>query len=300
MKLALLLGALLLAAGCTGGGPRTAEAGATVAGDATAGGAIGVTVTTSEISPVAGAEVVLWETAFRAVTDAGGRADFKRLEPGRYTIVATKEGYASVDAKGRVVDVAAGETAEVRLQLDALPPDAEMASHVTHPMAGFIVCSVDVHETGPNNACRGAYVGPHHVGDPSDKTIHHWMIEVGLRGILNEARWTPNQEALGKDLAVTNFARETCNPDCVWDDPLSSVAGPSPLRLTTLDGPEQLFTKKLGKDPRYYPILLHTNVRASCPATCPAAVMLQQRYDLWTTAFYGADPSPAFTVLPPG
>ena len=298
---------LLLLAGCTGGGGKadaSKDAGPlpTSSGDAVDGGTMVVTVTTSEIAPVDAALVQLKDTGFAAYTDAQGQTRFTNLEPGTYTAVASKAGYQSVQAEGRSVAVMQGEAVDVRLQLDPLPAGPADTFHLTYPQAGFISCAFEAREVGAQNCGRGAYVSQTHVGDPSDKTIHHWMVESEfIRGVLTEAKWVPNQEAIGKELSIENLIKETCNPDCVWYETLSAKAGPSPLRFVHVEGPEKSITKRLGGSPQHYPQKLHTNVRAACPpATCTAAVMLQQRYDMWTTVFYGSEPDPAFTMLPPG
>ncbi|HLE47129.1 MAG TPA: carboxypeptidase-like regulatory domain-containing protein, partial [Candidatus Thermoplasmatota archaeon] len=100
-------------------------------------GSIEVTVVTSELQPVAQAEVVLFGTAFAAYTDEAGIVTFTGLEPGNYTVVAAKPGYKAVQERGRAIDVLSDDPAEVRLTLDPVQvATAENSYHKTIPFTG--------------------------------------------------------------------------------------------------------------------------------------------------------------------
>lgn len=66
-------------------------------------------------APLAGATVQIVEAGLRADTNDQGAFVFAQLKPGRYTVVAAKEGYVRA-VKGDLV-VAPGQLAEVRLEL---------------------------------------------------------------------------------------------------------------------------------------------------------------------------------------
>lgn len=69
-------------------------------------------------APLPGANVILENSTFGASTGADGRFVIEAIPPGRYTIVATVLGYA---AARRSVDVEAGETVSLDLDLEAGP-----------------------------------------------------------------------------------------------------------------------------------------------------------------------------------
>jgi len=73
--------------------------------------------------PLAGAVVTLVETGARVETDDQGAFVFQQLRPGRYTLVAAKDGY--VRAVRSDVLVAAGQLTELRLELAGDVTDME-------------------------------------------------------------------------------------------------------------------------------------------------------------------------------
>lgn len=256
-----------------------------------------VVVVTKELVPVAMAQVVLASTNFTAFTDAAGSAVFERLEPGPYTVLAAKPGYQSPHAKGRVVDVLAGQSVEVRLQLD---PEAIVSKgslyHSTFPFTGFIACSVQVNPTAAQNPCGRQTVAP----DANGGSMHEWTTDSLLvQTVVMEAAWSPNVGALPFELNFVAYRFKVCPnaATCAPDDAMFGVHGPSPLYGVVREDPTNNLTKRLGSDPTTYPRRHYAETSVWCPnGACPASIVVQQKYEAWVTLFYGEQAPAGWSV----
>jgi len=222
---------------------------------------------------------------------------------------------ALVQERGRAIDVLSDDPAEVRLTLDPVQvATAENSYHKTIPFTGFMSCSFYGAVIGYTSYCgRGVTTtGGQSFGDPNDKTIHPWDVENNrIATVLWEVKWTPSQETLGRELwaRIMSFwdCSGTSSQFCQPGDQIDGKSGRSPLVVRRDEGDKQNITRKItahnpsGK----YPYRLYDEVRAWCNSAtaggdCYLQVMINQRYDGWQTAFYGAPQPDGFTSLPPG
>lgn len=311
MKHVWLLAAFVVVAGCVSSGDPTSTGtspSATVSTPAPGAdtGGIKVTVTTTELEPVTAAQVVLADTEFSVLTDNAGVAQFTGLNPGSYTVLAAKPGYQSVQDKGRLVDVLAGEESDVKLTLDPVPViNAQNSYHTTLPFTGFMSCGVEGEPgrvLGRSTPC-GQWLNPGgiQVGDPNHKTRFPWSIEsLEILGIVVEAEWQPTTGVSGQQLRAVITHQIDCAATCLWQNAILTFGGPSPLQGSVLEGADHRITKRLGEDPAQYPRTVYAEMGAYCQTNCTGAqVVFQQDFDMWVTAFYGSEPPAAFSARQP-
>lgn len=292
----------------TPGGPpltATAKASSAIAGEET--GAISVLVVTTELQPVPTAQVLLADTEFSAFTDAAGAVTFNDVAPGTYTALAAKPGYNPREDKGRVVDVVAGEVAEVKLTLDPVPvTQAESAYYATTPLSGFIGCGI---EGAPGTVGWATYCGRGlqtpvgTIKDPNDKTLFEVLIDnIQIRSVVLEGHWVPNNDLTGPQLRMIWAAQLQCGAtgSCLnTANAHINVGGHSPLYGVDHEGTSQRLTNRFGQDPVKYPSKSYVETRAYCQTNCTlVGVPLQQEFDVWITMFYGKEASPEFRAVP--
>ena len=314
MKVVWWVTAALLVAGCVGGKPPEPDASPQAATSGSGMGTIEVTVTTTELAPVEGVEVVLFETMFANYTDANGYAVFTDLEPRNYTVVAAKPGFRPVQERGRAVDVLADEVATVKLTLDRVELVTPGTSYYkTIPFNGFMTCSLYGAVIGYTSYCgRGVTTtSGQQVGDPNDRTIHPWDVEnVQIQTMLFEVKWTPSQATLGSQLWARIMATTSCTgasgQSCEPYDQIDGRNGKSPLIVRKDEGDKNNLTKKIAVyNKGKFPYKVYDEVRAWCHSAtaggdCYLTLMINQRYEGWQSAFYGAPQPDGFTALPPG
>lgn len=139
-------------------------------------GAILVRVVTSELQAVEKAQVVLGGTDKALLSGPDGTAQFSELEPGAYTVVVAKPGYAAREPKGKLVNVVAGEVLEAQMGLDPqVVANAENTYHNTFPFVGFLTCTVQVYPFAAQTCGRQSVVG-----DPNGKSHHAFTIDTNL------------------------------------------------------------------------------------------------------------------------
>ena len=265
-------------------------------------GSIRVTVVTAEIEAIPDAEVVVSDTPFAAFTDAAGLAVFNDVDPGTYTVLAAKPGYQPVQDKGRIVEVVAGEVADVRLTLDPVVViSANNSYSKTLQFRGFISCSFHITLVGYTSHCgRGLNVGGQEIGrDPNDNSTHLWQIDgPQVQGVILEAQWTPSNAALGSELQILTGHTYSCDAyHCSPGGFFESAAGKSPLKAVRIEGEKQNLSKTFTLDAKY-PKPVWSEARAYLCTGCTHDILVNQRYDMFASAFYGREPEPDFTALP--
>jgi hypothetical protein len=216
-----------------------------------------------------------------------------------------KPGYTAQQDKGKLVDVKAGETSEVKMVLNPVVlVDATNSYHNTFPFRGFMSCGLEGAPgtgIGRNTAC-GHYLNPGGVqlGDPNHRTRFLWPLDSPqITGVVVDAKWTPATGATGTQLRLVVTHKIECAATCLWQDTVLNVGGPSPVHGVLLQGDEGKITKKFGTDPKTYPKNGYFETGAYCQTNCQGAqVVFQQSFDKWLTAFYGVEPPADFNALP--
>lgn len=303
---ALLATAIVLTlAGCTGTNDDARTAASPSAGEAAATstpdtGALRITVTTRELVPVVGAQVLLDETDLALFSGDDGVALFEALEPHGYTVLVAKPGFRSFEERGRVVDVLAGETVEAKMTLEPLPV-AQTSYYLTVPFRGFASCSYSAAGTASSPCGRGVTVGGATVNDTNDRSTHQfWIDNMQLSGIVLEAAWQPTVGVFAEEMFISLSKAISCTAAgiCGPDGQLSGAGGPSPIRYQwpTLAATTQPATS-FGADASAFPAPAWAAVRAYCPSGCTATVTFQQPYDAYATAFYGENIPSGWSAL---
>lgn len=322
--------ALALLGGCMGpeAGPQGAIASGTGAGAAetTAAapapsadlGSIDVTAVTDELEPVPGAQIVIIDADLTAFTDAAGKATFNDLEPGEYTLAASKPAYSTSQEKGIIARVAANEVVEIRFVLDPIAVvTAESSFHRVIPIKGFVACSVYVAPVGNLDQCgKGLFVnGQTYGADPNENTLHTYPVEAPqIQQIFSEVVWKPTNEALSNKMRVWNYpSRQPCAGQAsvgyCYNSPFGGKGGISPVQWSVLEGQDENITKSLageaktlGKEtpfPRTFGLFLEPVVTKPVESPLGYAVTYQQSYNVYMSVFYG-EPAPAgYSALPP-
>ncbi|MBI2077766.1 MAG: carboxypeptidase regulatory-like domain-containing protein [Euryarchaeota archaeon] len=303
--------AALLLAGCLGAETKSAdEPTAEPTTSSSDLGTLVVTVTTPEVVPVEGAEVVAeGPTPKSAFTDAKGAATLTDLEPGNYTVLAARAGYRPLQERGRLVDVLSGETVEVKLVLEPVEiVNASNAYHMTLPFNGFMGCSIAgaPGTIGYTTYCsRGLTVYGQGVRDPNDNSTHFWNIESRLIvGMVHEMKWQPTLPGTAGMLRIGTYRTYSCTGQagvgqaCTPAGAIAEHWGASPVSGTKLEGDGKNITKNYAKDAPF-PQQVRTEVRAECSGSCsPFTFVFQQRYEAWVSSFYGLEPPAGWSVFP--
>jgi hypothetical protein len=324
MRAALLVATVLVASGCLAGGeplvestsnPQTTRGSAppvvaTTTADAAAPGedtgSVSVTVTTTELQPVGAAQVTIAQTELSAFTDTAGVAIFNGVAPGTYTVLVAKPGYQAQQDKGRVVEVAAGEVAEVKMVLNPIEViDAATGYHSTFPLRGFISCAIEGQDGIVLNRATpcGDYIQPGgvQIGDPNHKSRFAITIDsVKVLALVVEGKWQPATGFTAQQLRMLVTHQLTCTAaTCIWNDAAINVVGRSPLHGVLLDGADRKIVKRWGEDPAAYPKTVYAETGAYCKSNCTGVqIVFQQSFEKFVTVFYGREPPAGYTALP--
>lgn len=279
-------------------------------------GATGIrgTVVSDEVFPVRGANVSAEDGPWN-LTDEEGQFELVGLDPGRYRIDVTAEGYepASED-----VSVAAGSVIEVMITVTALPGQAPYLETIIYD--GFSACML----AAVYAALPFPPVGPCPFGEPKTGM----SVEVGAewRAGVHEMAWETQEEMIMASSLVM-----TCGTDGQETDPCPFLgSGDSPIRAFarindteyaaqhSLDGEttwpagahvSYLYTGYSGYlrseiNQTAYPACVVINNQFGVPAHlgCPWGVGYSTgiRFTLFHTTFYLEEPPAleAFTAVP--
>jgi hypothetical protein len=253
---------------------------------------------TRELLPVQGAQILLAKNNQSAFTDESGSVLFEKLEPGSYTVLAAKPGYQALQNKGRIVDVIAGETVEVKLQLEPKQlVTAGATYHTTFPFTGFISCIVHVPPTAPQSLCARQQL----VSDPNGKSVHTFQVESLLaQTLVVEAAWQPTIGALAVPFEIRTYRGFTCSNGltCTGEGNMFSAYGNSPIYGMVREDDTQNLTRRLGLEASYpKDFFAEMFVRCTFP-DCYAAVVTQQKYEAWISLFYGEQAPEKWSIRP--
>lgn len=140
----MILAVLVAAAGCSGqdGSPATTGTEDTTIVhpgfiEAEGGTYLEVLVIDAEIRPLDGVTLQLQPNALSGLTDLSGAVTFGPLEPGSYTVIASKDGYGTIEKDAFV-------SADERLRLTITLPSVsrDVPYHETFVRVTFIQCGI--------------------------------------------------------------------------------------------------------------------------------------------------------------
>lgn len=295
----LVLG--LMVAGCA---DKAGDAGGAPGGDGEAQpGTLEGVVVDDAIRPVAGVRIDL-DNAFNSTTGTDGTFRFDAVAPGAHVVRATKNGYA--DAVTQVVVAASEPTPLVKLVL--LVDASDLAYAEVQKIEGYIECGTDTANryfaacgTGnvasfilcaQTSVCQGNVTGDSYIViQRFDRTPSFLVVEVA---------WTPTQ-LLGSTFSVwlgsatkeqLQFYPETPS---VWN----ITEGESPLYGTM--NSTMLNDSGIGKDSWFLAQMFAGDAGQTGPVAL--GVVVQQRFEMFLTSFYGYEPPAdwrfATTGMPP-
>lgn len=296
-----LLVVCVVLAGCSGATPSSSSSNPTVTSGAdftqapsADTGSIKGTVTDEEMQPLAGVEVALLDVpgeAPSARTDATGNFGFAEVAPGSYRLAVQQLGYESV---ARKVEVVAGETQELKIVLTALT--VVSATYKTDMIAGFVGCSLTIYtaqsaQQAVTVVCSEAALGQSVY--PNNKNQHSWHVPKGYMTHMAELDWRANSD-MAKQMRLLLSTIIDCTPAvclvaAAYNDEKN---GERPVKVG-FDADER---SALGKE-----FDLKARVRSGHPTgSTPAPVLvLDQKYTLYVTNFFGEVAPENFTATPP-
>ncbi len=234
--LALVLIAVTLA-GCADNASVTStepDGPGEVTATATTGGIRGVVVDAS-IVPVPDATVTLKETGATTTTDDKGGFIFNDLQPGFYSMEATKQLYDKVQATTQVVAGVSNPDA-VKIQITKLT-DQEPAFSTTK-YDGYIFCSANV-VIALSEEC-GEGVGIPGVGRVGGNPDNRAQVDFFLDGpngqsLIVEAVWEPSLTlgagGQGGGFNMGIYTDFSCDPVCGWSHAVDRKNSKSPMYL---------------------------------------------------------------------
>lgn len=153
-----------------------------------ASGAIDGIVTDEQLLPIDGALIVL-DAKRNATSDAAGSFAFRYLQPGAYSLTATKPGFAN---STQTVEIRAGESSRVVFTLIAAP--SLEAYHETFVQKGLLGCSATVEDTFIYYInCEAIYIAGQHSLDRHILIFRFGRLDANVSGFWAETAWTPNQ-----------------------------------------------------------------------------------------------------------
>lgn len=241
-----------------------------------------------EIVPIPAVDVTLLDTDFVAATDDEGLFTFQGLEPGEYTIAATKNGYASV---ATTVAVNAGEVSQATVTMTAT--SLHVPYHESRVFVALLDCSWAAATATFPCVPIDRVTGQNVTGDQSA-----WRFVIpapGLANVLHEMVWTA--QPTGREMKVV--ITEPNQPVFVGGVSRFFLfnQGPSPLRAwltpgVTAVGGSIPFD---GNESVLYSAYIRGSERNN---TVPAALYIDQRANNWFTFFYNRPGPIDYTALP--
>lgn len=209
--------------------------------------AIAGIVVDDEFTPIAGADVGILTTGAAKISAQDGGFTFSDVQPGTYTLQATKARYGMDLAE--VLCVAGEINENVQLTLPRIPDPLQPYMHMFPQQVGFIGCGIGFWSLAPEtDYCPEANSQMTFVYDPYPQ--EQGNATPPITGVVVEVRWTPNG-AFGGQYLQMNFPLVTAAEHETRMNPENHVAPATP---TTISGssPIQLTFESIDvKDPIY-------------------------------------------------
>jgi hypothetical protein len=285
--LALTAVLALLLAGCAGSpGEPTSDSGGALGEDVEvevdSTGAIRGVVVDDAIRPLANVTVKLAEPERFFNTTASGTFSFSGLEPGTYFVEASKLGFTS--ARQSIEVVAGDRDPPVARML--LTADASTAPYYSEQKGtGYIVCTTSVVATcgAPDVVLRLIVCDVFQVcvGPVTGDTYGFYMYyEPNATMIQAEMVWESTQ-SLSTQLSLSMENIEGCEAasdayqeGVTGDSPIYNIANETEVKAGTIGGTCGMFYSVFSGD----------------TAGTPAGITVQQKFDIFSHAFYGYTP----------
>ena len=289
-----------LVAGCVTGGAPPADVSPRPSNVAPPGdfddmtGAVRGIVTDQELQPIVRAQVALQDTEFSTETAQDGSFSFSHVPPGDYPLIVGALGYRSAS---KIITVSAGqETAGLQLQLERIAIIEGRTE--LYVFEGYITCTIGAFGVLSEECGQGVQTDVGTFGtNPNNKIDWKFnytqeQVDAGLVGTLVEMDWTPGSAAATQlTLYVANQFH--CTPSCEADGPVycdTDNHGPpvqrclvDDLKIKDTDVPWEMTARAWG---------------APVEANEVPNIVLEQKFTMYRTDFYGEMPAEGYTAIP--
>lgn len=292
--LAIPLALLLLAAGCTGSQAPPGPSGA--AGPlAEGGGALLLSVTDDELSPVPGATVGIPSIPVETLTDAQGRALLQGLPPGEHQVFVTRLGYEAATLK---TEIREGETLERALTLEALAVEVPRLERI--PFTGRFECAFTFLDLQWRSCDDQRLVWPN--SDNSER----FDKPLNVTHIVAELRWQAASAGTGQNLDFSIMQGKPDRQGCQW---YANDYGPSPLKLVVEVGVQYVNAHSAAAtgcddvviDPKDRDLMVKVHSSPTYVAgEATVGVTYGQKYDGYVSLFYNMPVPEAYTAFTDG
>lgn len=304
---------LALLAGCVGGDVGvTGQGGGEIPGQGGVerpddgrelGAHISGVIIDTELIPVAEVEVVITPGDHIVLTDMAGVFVVGPLEPGTYTVIAQKRGYAS---KEQQVSVTASDETKVRLTLQPIASD--VPHHETYTEAMYLICHI-VSPASPVGQLNAPCAGLLDIAVGATNTLDHWIFfftidKPGFQSLVSEMVWEP--QPTGHDglmqLSTEGRAAAGTTGVTVAGSVYGDTQGP-PFHAVLHAG--QNYWNPEDPATTFYPEPNATETFKMLIAggggntTTGGAFFLEFRPTAYLTFFYNRQAAPDFSILPP-
>lgn len=316
---ALAIVAIVLLAGCVAGGADSIEGTDEPAGDSQVRGRpadnrelpshiTGVIIDT-ELIPIADADIAVTPGDHLVLTDVEGTFVVGPLDPGTYTVMASKRGYA---AKEQQITVTADDESKVRLTLEAVASDVPY--HETFSESMYLIC----HVVAPNPLTLAqSYIlnapcaGIVDLFTGAVNTLDHWMFSFtidkpGFTSLVMEMVWDSQQ--LGHDglMQLTTLGTAEVQPSGgvgVGGTVYGGEMG-EPFYMLIHAGqnywdpedPESVFYPTANETEHFQMLIAGGAGNNTAPNT---AFFIEFRPTAYLTFFYNRQAQDGFSILPP-
>ncbi|MBI2077416.1 MAG: carboxypeptidase regulatory-like domain-containing protein [Euryarchaeota archaeon] len=282
--LALTLLPAILLSGCTGAAPAAVADASTppAAGTGTVAGVI----TDDESKPVTGATVAFLDEPSTAESDFEGRFAITGVAPGSHSLVTQALGYEGFSKK---IDVVSGETTTVNILLT--PIAVETSRQEGYQLDAYMQFGAS---TPVVTARPGILL--------NDKLIFEKEVAGGVMSLVTAMTWDSSAPATAKKMRLDVIVGTSLKNQTNAKSPMMNVAEECEEPKTDCD---VLFKKKSNVQHSIW-------IPFTCPYTQPTSdactadppsgfvvVVVEQRYKLYVTSFWGEVAPVDYTGLPP-
>ena len=289
--LALFLVVAMLLSGCTSGDAKGAPSTAGPAPSATVTadtGSVAGLITDDEQKPVGGATVALLEVAEGATeSDTSGRFTINQVSPGSYSLVTQKLGFEEFSKK---IVVTAGEVTEVVAIMKPIAIDTARSEQYQLDAYMQFGASTPVVTARPGILLN-------------DKLIFSKDILGGVMSLVTAMTWDSSAPATAKKMRLDVIVGTTLKNQTNAKSPMMNIV--EECEDESRNDCDQVFKKKSTIQhslwiPFTCPYTQPTS--AECTSDPPsgfAVVVVEQRYKLYVTSFWGDLRPVEYTGLPP-